>query len=75
MTKDWNARTRLVHDGSRRSQYGEMAEAIFLTQGFVSERNIWSLYCLLEAASAQAHSRRRLSRLRVAAKLLLRQRL
>ena len=35
MTKDWNRRTRLVHEGSRRSQYGEMAEAIFLTQGFV----------------------------------------
>lgn len=35
MTKsDWNTRTKLVHDGSRRSQYGEMAEAIFLTQGF-----------------------------------------
>ena len=35
MTKDWNTRTSLVHEGSRRSQYGEMAEAIFLTQGFV----------------------------------------
>ena len=35
MTKDWNTRTKLVHEGSRRSQYGEMAEAIFLTQGFV----------------------------------------
>jgi O-succinylhomoserine sulfhydrylase len=35
MTKDWKTRTRLVHEGSRRSQYGEMAEAIFLTQGFV----------------------------------------
>ncbi len=34
MTKDWNRRTKLVHQGSRRSQYGEMAEAIFLTQGF-----------------------------------------
>ena len=33
-TKDWKTRTRLVHEGSRRSQYGEMAEAIFLTQGF-----------------------------------------
>ncbi|HMO07845.1 MAG TPA: O-succinylhomoserine sulfhydrylase [Paracoccaceae bacterium] len=31
---DWKTRTRLVHEGSRRSQYGEMAEAIFLTQGF-----------------------------------------
>ena len=35
MTKDWKTRTKLVHEGSRRSQYGEMAEAIFLTQGFV----------------------------------------
>ena len=34
MTNDWKTRTKLVHDGSRRSQYGEMAEAIFLTQGF-----------------------------------------
>ena len=33
-TKDWKTRTKLVHEGSRRSQYGEMAEAIFLTQGF-----------------------------------------
>jgi hypothetical protein len=31
MTKDWKTRTQLVHEGSRRSQYGEMAEAIFLT--------------------------------------------
>lgn len=35
MVKDWNTRTKLVHDGIRRSQYGEMAEALFLTQGFV----------------------------------------
>ena len=35
MSRDWNRRTQLVHEGSRRSQYGEMAEAIFLTQGFV----------------------------------------
>lgn len=34
MTRDWKSRTQLVHEGSRRSQYGEMAEAIFLTQGF-----------------------------------------
>jgi len=32
---DWNTRTKLVHAGTRRSQYGEMSEAIFLTQGFV----------------------------------------
>jgi O-succinylhomoserine sulfhydrylase len=37
MSKDWKRRTQLVHEGSRRSQYGEMAEAIFLTQGFVYE--------------------------------------
>jgi O-succinylhomoserine sulfhydrylase len=34
MTNDWKMRTKAVHEGSRRSQYGEMAEAIFLTQGF-----------------------------------------
>ncbi|WP_323021859.1 O-succinylhomoserine sulfhydrylase [Pararhodobacter sp.] len=30
----WKSRTVAVHGGARRSQYGEMAEAIFLTQGF-----------------------------------------
>ncbi len=35
MTDNWKPRTRLVHSGSRRSQYGEVSEAIFLTQGFV----------------------------------------
>lgn len=35
MSDEWKTRTQLVHQGSRRSQYGEMAEAIFLTQGFV----------------------------------------
>ena len=35
MKETWNTRTKLVHEGTRRSQYGEMAEAIFLTQGFV----------------------------------------
>ncbi|MGR3511751.1 MAG: O-succinylhomoserine sulfhydrylase [Paracoccaceae bacterium] len=33
--KPWNTRTRLVHEGTRRSQYGEVSEAIYLTQGFV----------------------------------------
>ncbi|MFW2588315.1 aminotransferase class V-fold PLP-dependent enzyme [Sagittula sp. SSi028] len=28
-------RTTLVHGGTRRSQYGEVSEAVFLTQGFV----------------------------------------
>lgn len=37
MSKDWNTRTKLVHEGIRRSQYGEVSEAIFLTQGFVYE--------------------------------------
>ena len=45
MTKDWNTRTRLVHSGTRRSQYGEVSEAIFLTQGFV--------YDTAEAAEAR----------------------
>jgi O-succinylhomoserine sulfhydrylase len=35
MDKTWNPRTRAVHAGTRRSQYGEVSEAIFLTQGFV----------------------------------------
>ncbi|WP_308915243.1 O-succinylhomoserine sulfhydrylase [Jannaschia sp. LMIT008] len=30
-----SARTRAVHAGTRRSQYGEVSEAMFLTQGFV----------------------------------------
>ena len=35
MSDDWSRRTKLVHSGIRRSQYGEVAEAVFLTQGFV----------------------------------------
>ena len=31
----WNKRTKAVHAGVRRSQYNEVSEAIFLTQGFV----------------------------------------
>ncbi len=38
-------RTRMVHDGARRSQYGELSEAMFLTQGFV--------YDTAEAAEAR----------------------
>ncbi len=45
MSKNWNTRTKLVHEGSRRSQYGEVSEAIFLTQGFV--------YDTAEAAEAR----------------------
>ncbi len=33
----WHRQTQAVHAGTRRSQYGEMSEAIFLTQGFVYE--------------------------------------
>lgn len=36
-TTPLHPRTRAVHAGSRRSQYGEMAEALFMTQGFVYE--------------------------------------
>ncbi|MEL7166418.1 MAG: O-succinylhomoserine sulfhydrylase [Pseudomonadota bacterium] len=35
MSEDWKPRTRAVHAGTRRSQYNEVSEAIFLTQGFV----------------------------------------
>ncbi|ATX67764.1 O-succinylhomoserine sulfhydrylase [Roseinatronobacter bogoriensis] len=35
MTQDWGKRTKMVHHGARRSQFGEVAEAIYLTQGFV----------------------------------------
>ena len=45
MTQDWKTRTKLVHSGIRRSQYGEVSEAIFLTQGFV--------YDTAEAAQAR----------------------
>ncbi|WP_425043562.1 O-succinylhomoserine sulfhydrylase [Primorskyibacter sp. S87] len=37
MSKNWKTRTRAVHGGTRRSQYGEVSEAIYLTQGFVYE--------------------------------------
>ncbi|WP_227287256.1 O-succinylhomoserine sulfhydrylase [Boseongicola sp. H5] len=33
--RPWKPRTRAVHAGTRRSQYGEVSEALFLTQGFV----------------------------------------
>lgn len=41
----WNKRTKMVHGGTRRSQYNEVSEAIFLTQGFV--------YDTAEAAEAR----------------------
>ncbi len=34
-SKTWGKRTKSVHAGTRRSQYGEVSEAVFLTQGFV----------------------------------------
>ncbi|MAC76816.1 MAG: O-succinylhomoserine sulfhydrylase [Rhodobacteraceae bacterium] len=34
MSDTWNKRTRAVHGGTKRSQFGELSEAIFLTQGF-----------------------------------------
>ncbi|WP_322895113.1 MULTISPECIES: O-succinylhomoserine sulfhydrylase [unclassified Yoonia] len=42
---NWNKRTKAVHEGIRRSQYGEVSEAIFMTQGFV--------YDTAEAAEAR----------------------
>jgi len=35
MKNDLNKRTKAVHAGTRRSQYNEVSEAIFMTQGFV----------------------------------------
>ncbi|MGI9367708.1 MAG: aminotransferase class I/II-fold pyridoxal phosphate-dependent enzyme, partial [Ruegeria sp.] len=35
MSDSWNKRTQAVHGGIRRSQYNEVSESIFLTQGFV----------------------------------------
>ena len=35
MSNDRHARTQAIHAGTRRSQYGEVSEAIYLTQGFV----------------------------------------
>lgn len=43
--KAWKTQTKLIHDGVRRSQYGEVSEALFLTQGFV--------YDTAEAAEAR----------------------
>ncbi len=37
MSESWNKRTQAVHGGVRRSQYNEVSESIFLTQGFVYE--------------------------------------
>ena len=33
--RNWKPATQLVHSGTLRSQFGEMSEAIFLTQGYV----------------------------------------
>ena len=35
--ENWKTRTKLVHAGSNRSQFGELSEALYLTQGFVYE--------------------------------------
>ena len=45
MSDTWKKQTKLVHSGTRRSQYGEVSEAIFMTQGFV--------YDTAEAAEAR----------------------
>ena len=37
MSDTWKKATKAVHAGIRRSQYGEVSEAIFMTQGFVYE--------------------------------------
>ena len=44
-SRPFSPRTRAIHAGTRRSQYGEVSEAMFLTQGFV--------YDTAEAAAAR----------------------
>ncbi len=39
MSKNWQPATQLVHGGTLRSQFGEVSESIFLTQGFVYENS------------------------------------
>ncbi|HEY4193192.1 MAG TPA: O-succinylhomoserine sulfhydrylase [Mesorhizobium sp.] len=43
--RNWKPATQLVHSGTLRSQFGEMSEALFLTQGYV--------YPTAEAAEAR----------------------
>lgn len=38
MSQNWRPRTRLIHEGTKRSAYGETAEALFLTSGFTYAR-------------------------------------
>ena len=33
--ENWSAKTKLVHVGSKRSQFGELSEALYMTQGFL----------------------------------------
>lgn len=33
--KNWSAKTKLVHVGAKRSQFGELSEALYMTQGFL----------------------------------------
>lgn len=35
VTANWRSRTKAVHGGSQRSQFGETSEALFLTSGYV----------------------------------------
>ena len=35
--EDWETATKLIRGGINRSQFGETAEALYLTQGFVYE--------------------------------------
>ena len=38
MSQSWRTRTRLVHGGIRRSEFGETSEALYLTSGFCYRR-------------------------------------
>ena len=50
MEKNLNSRTKMVHGGVRRSQYGEVSEGLYLTQGFVYDSAEQAEARFLEAA-------------------------
>ena len=50
MEQNLNSRTKMVHSGVRRSQYGEVSEGLYLTQGFVYDSAEQAEARFLEAA-------------------------
>jgi O-succinylhomoserine sulfhydrylase len=57
MSEAWRPRTRLVHGGSRRSDFGETSEALFLTSGFRYRRAEDAADRFADRASGYTYSR------------------